>query len=224
MGADAGIGVVLIRRLIMLKLLTQAEFVIFTTRDYASASQQSLSAASRQLGRYADEQAIARITKGVWANTQHPYFTPLACVPYLLGKEQGYVSFLTALHLHGMLSQIPSRFHVATTGHTRSLKTPVGQFDFITMKPALMREGVIWSDTKLAYPIASAEKSLLDTLYIGTRKQNRFAVMPELDLEAGHFKTKRFLQLLKTFEASSRIKSAMQKAWNKLALAEVGQR
>jgi len=212
-GAAAGIGSGIIRGLTMLKLFMQNEFVIFTTRDYAAASRQAVSAASRQLSRYAKEQAIVRLTKGVWANTQHPYFTPLACVPYLLGNEQGYVSFLTALHLYGIVSQIPARYHVATTGHTRKLKTPVGQFDFITLKPSLMRDGVVWSDTKLPYQIASPEKALLDTLYISTRKQNRFAVLPELDLSVSVFKEKTLMRLLKDFQVSSRIKNAMLTAW-----------
>lgn len=199
----------------MINLFTQAEFVIFTTRDYAAAAGLAVSAASRQLGRYARAQAIVRVTKGVWANIRHPYFTPLACVPYLLGKEQGYVSFLTALHLHGILSQIPGRYHVATTGHTRSLKTPVGQFDFITLKPELMREGVAWSDTKLPYLVACPEKALLDTLYISTRKQKRFAVLPELELSSPVFDEQKFLRLFAAFEVSTRIKNAMRTAWQR---------
>ena len=50
----------------------------------------------------------------------HPYFHPLSCVPYLLGKEQGYVSFLTALHLHCVISQIPKTIQIATTGRVLS--------------------------------------------------------------------------------------------------------
>jgi predicted transcriptional regulator of viral defense system len=192
-------------------LLTQNEFVIFTTRDYANAASMALSSASRQLARYAKHDVISQITKGVWANTRHPYFTPLACVPYLLGKEQGYVSFLTALHLHGVLSQIPSRFHIATTGHTRRLDTPVGNFDFIRMKPELMRDGVVWSETRLPFQIANVEKALLDSLYISTRKANRFSALPELELSAELFDRKSFDRLLHQFAVSSRIKNAMQK-------------
>lgn len=199
----------------MLSLLNQPEAVIFTTREYARMAGLSLSAASRQLGRYARQQAIVHITKGVWANTGHPYFTPLACTPYLLGKEQGYVSFLTALHLHGMLSQIPARHHIATTGHTRRLTTPVGEFDFIRLKPELMREGVEWSETKLPYPMATPEKALIDTLYISTRKNRRFAALPELELDAGGFQARRFKALFDRLPLSSRIKNAM---WDKYEL------
>lgn len=159
----------------MLELNSSPEFVIFTTRDYATAAGTSMSSASRRLDRLSERKALTRLTKGVWANTAHPHFHPLACVPYLLGKEQGYVSFLSALHLHGVLSQIPRTHQVATTGRPRVLESPVGRFEFLRVKPELMRDGVDWSDTHQPFLIASAEKALLDTLYIATRKSKRFA-------------------------------------------------
>ena len=201
----------------MINLFTRNEFVIFSTRDYATATSQSVSGASRQLGRYAKQKALTQLTKGIWANIDHPFFTPLACVPYLLGKEQGYVSFLSALHLHGVISQIPNIYHIATTGHTRRLNTPIGQFDFIRLKPELMRQGIIWSDTKLPYQIACPEKALLDTLYISTRKQNRFAALPELDLTPELFDEKYFKRLFDALDLSPRIKNAMAATWRQIA-------
>ena len=50
------------------------------------------------------------------------------------------------------------------------------------MKPQMMTAGIESSDTEPPYGIASAEKALLDTLYIATRKGNRFARLPEVDL------------------------------------------
>lgn len=115
----------------MLDIFNNADFVIFTTSDYANYSSISMPAASKRLLRLAEKKLLTRITKGLWANTSHPYFHPLACVPYLLGKEQGYVSFLTALHLHGLVSQIPKTIQIATTGHARTLDSPVGKFEFL---------------------------------------------------------------------------------------------
>ena len=199
----------------MLELNNTAEFVVFTTRDYAAASGASMSSASRRLDSLSERKALARVTKGVWANTAHPHFHPLACVPYLLGKEQGYVSFLTALHLHGMLSQIPRSHQVATTGRPRVLESPVGKFEFLRIKPELMSDGVDWSDTHQPYLIASAEKALLDTLYIATRKSRRFASLPEIDL-AGGFRRREFERLLKQLPYPVRIRSAMASRWRQL--------
>lgn len=87
----------------MPNLLNTEGFIIFTTREYANRAGISMPAATKRLSRLSDKEFLTRITKGVWGNTSHPYFHPLSCVPYLLGEEQGYVSFLTALHLHGVV-------------------------------------------------------------------------------------------------------------------------
>lgn len=193
----------------MLDLFSSEEFIIFSTRDFAARKDLSLSAASKSLSRLANKKLLEKITKGVWANTNHPWFNPLSCVPYLLGKEQGYVSFLTALHLHGLLSQIPATIQVATTGHARKLTTPVGLYEFIQLKPALMQEGIVWSDTRLPYLQATPEKALLDALYISTRKSRRFARLPELDLHSRCFNKKKFKALLCPSSLSPRIVNSM---------------
>lgn len=201
----------------MLDLLNRAEFVVFTTRGFADASGSSLSAASRRLDRLAKQRYLVRVTKGVWANPGHPHFHPLACVPYLLGKEQGYVSFLTALHLHGVISQIPRSTQVATTGRGRLVESPVGRFEFFRIKPELMRDGVTWSETRLPYPIATREKALLDVLYLSTRKNRRFARLPEIDIAGSGFRRREFERLLATLGFPVRLRSAIQSRWRTLA-------
>ena len=96
--------------------LNSPELVVFNTRDFARAADVSVAAATRRLTRIArrSENGFLRLTRGVWANTRHPYFTVFACVPVLLGNEQGYVSFLSALHAHGAIAQIPASIQVAT--------------------------------------------------------------------------------------------------------------
>lgn len=200
----------------MLELFKHPEFVVFTTRDFANAVHLSLSAASKRLQRLVEEDFLTRITRGVWSNASHPHFQPLACVPYLLGKEQGYASFLTALHLHGVISQIPGSIQVATTGRPRVLESPVGRFEFLRMKPELMRVGVDWSETHQPYLIATREKALLDVLYISTRRNRRFRKMPELDLTDSGFDRRKFERLLRDSPFPVRIHSAVQARWQKL--------
>jgi predicted transcriptional regulator of viral defense system len=181
---------------VRIDLLSSRELVVFTTRDFARAAGTSVAAATRQLTRLKrDNAAFVRLTRGVWANTGHPYFSVFACVPVLLGGEQGYVSFLSALHLHGAISQIPANVQVATTGHTRRLRTPVATFEFLQLKPELAADGVVWSDSQLPYRIATVEKALLDTFYIATRKRRRFAKLPELELEPAGFSGTRYRAL-----------------------------
>ncbi len=197
----------------MLKLFNSEDFVVFTTREFANHVGISMPAAAKRLARLSEKEFLTRVTKGVWANTGHPYFHPLCCVPYLLGKEQGYVSFLTALHLHGMVSQIPKTYQVATTGRARLLDSPVGRYEFFQIKPELMTQGVDWSESRLPYLLASAEKALLDTLYLATRKNRRFARMPELDVLQSGFRAREFERLLDELPIPIRILSAMRSQW-----------
>ena len=200
----------------MLDLFNRADFIIFTTRDFANYSNISMPAASKRLSRLGDKKLLTRITKGLWANTSHPWFHPLACVPHLLGKEQGYVSFLTALHLHGLVSQIPKTLQIATTGHSRTLDSPVGFYEFLQIKPELMKQGTQWSDTRLPYLMATAEKALIDTLYLSTRKSRRFARLPEVDIRQTAFRKREFERLLNQLPIPPRISVVIRARWEAL--------
>jgi len=200
----------------MLDIFNNADFIVFTTREYTNNRGISMPAASKFLQGMAEKKLLTRITKGVWANTSHPHFHPLASVPYLLGKEQGYVSFLTALHLHGLVSQIPKTIQVATTGRGRTLDSPVGLYEFFQIKPDLMRQGADWSETHLPYLIATPEKALIDVLYLSTRKGRRFSSLPELEFVESGFREREFERLLKQLPFSSRVLSAMRSRWQEI--------
>lgn len=195
----------------MLNVFNHIDFIIFTSRDYANHQKLSMSAASKRLSRLKENNALVQITKGLWANTSHPYFHPASCVPYLLNKESGYVSFLTALHYHGLISQIPKTIQVATTGHSRSLDSPVAYYEFIQIKPELMREHLTWSETQLPYMLATPEKALVDVLYISTRKNRRFVRLPELTLTADLFDKHKFVKIINQLPLSMRLSNAMTK-------------
>ncbi len=185
---------------------TSSEFIVFTTRHYAVARDLSLSAASHQLKTMEKKKWFQPVTRGIWANPSHPYFTPMACVPVLLGVEQGYVSFLTALHRHQAISQIPRSIQIATTGHSRRLKTSFSDFEFFQLKPEMMLHGVEWSNTHIPFRMATPEKALLDTLYMATRKGKRFASLPQL--QEG-FRKNKFRLLLEDQVQSVRIRAAI---------------
>jgi predicted transcriptional regulator of viral defense system len=201
-----------------LDLFGSTELVIFTTRDFARLAAVSPAAASKRLARLsADSRSLVQLTRGVWANRSHPHFNVFACVPVLLGNEQGYISFLTALHLHGAIAQIPANVQVATTGHGRTVRTPVGTFELFQLKPEMLRVGVISSDTPKPYRIATVEKALIDTFYIATRKKRRFAKLPELDLTDAQFDERRYRKLLASLKLPPPIAAAMARRWEDLS-------
>ncbi len=191
-------------------IFNDEEFIFFTTRDYALNEGLSVSAASKQLKRLMQKGLIVFVTRGIWANSSHPYFSPMGNAPYLLRAEQGYVSFLTALHRHGVLSQIPSTIQIASTGHTRTQKTPIGTFEFFQIKPEIMSDGIGWAESRLPYRIACPEKALLDTLYITTRKGKRFASIPELDIHESSFEHEKYKKLLASLRVPISIVNAIK--------------
>jgi len=158
------------------------EHATFSTREFAFGCGCSRSAASRRLGKLAERDVLVRITRGAWCQPAHPAFTPNQAVPILLGGERGYISFITALHLHGVISQIPAVTQVASTGHGRATSTPIGRFEFLQIKPEMTVDGVEVSATNPPYLLATAEKALLDSCYISTRRGRRFSHLPELDM------------------------------------------
>ena len=181
---------------------------IFTTRQFASMCNSGIDASSRKLTRLANGAGIVRITRGLWCQPEHPRFTAYAATPFLLGNEHGYVSFLSAMHRHALLSQIPGSIQIATTGHSRTLTSPIGRFEFIRIRPQMMVEGIETSNSDPPYGIATVEKALLDTLYIATRKGRRFSRLPELEL--ADIKRKKLFALLDTLVDSPQIHRSIE--------------
>ena len=197
------------------ELLISPDFVAFTTREYAARAGLAIASATRQLTRAAAGGAIVRVSRGIWANPSHPFFHPSACVAKILGNEQGYVSFLTALHARGVIEQIPRTLQVATTGHARRLVTTVGTFELFHVAPTLMRDGIEWSETRIPYRLATAEKALLDAYYLAIRRGRRFRSLPEVDWT--RLKKKRFLALVEGIEdarTSAAVRGRFEDEWD----------
>lgn len=152
---------------------------VFTTREYAYSLNIRIDSGSRKLTSLMRFGLLKRLGNGIWFNAKHDKFTPLSLVPYLLATEQGYVSFLSGLSYHGVISQIPQKIFVATTGHARRISFENYYFDLIQIKPEYMMHGVEWKET---FALASPEKSLLDSIYLSSRKGRRLYHLPELDL------------------------------------------
>lgn len=160
---------------------------VFSTGDARNALSVSTASMSRALGVMADSKLIVRVRRGVWANPQHPDFSPFALIPFLAGEtmephEMPFVSFVSALHQHGCLSQIPGSIHVAVSRQRTPISTPVGRFIFHVLVPELM-DGYVAGDPFETYRIATPEKALVDTLYLSTRRGRAFRYLPELEFD-----------------------------------------
>lgn len=185
--------------------MTEMEFLarrtFFTTREYALFLNKNISASSRKLRGYAKKGDLILVTRGIWGNKNHKDFSPYGAIPYLLANEQGYLSFLSALHRHGMISQIPTAIQIATTGRGRVLKSVIGEFQFFKIRPEMLSLGINVFEGNIIYNMASPEKALLDTFYIATKKNHRFKKLPEIEWDGFHKKL--FLKLLKSYPKNS---------------------
>jgi predicted transcriptional regulator of viral defense system len=155
---------------------------VFTTREVAAIRGGSVSATSQALGRLEGEGRVTRVTRGVWCDPDDPRFTRFALVHFLVGGNPTYVSFSSALHLQGIVEQIPQIVYAATTAHTSLKRTPVGSFSFHRIDPRFF-DGFDWYRGGDAFLIAEPEKALVDSLYLASRRGKRFGRFPELDLE-----------------------------------------
>ena len=156
---------------------------VFTTREIAALRRGSIASTTQTLRRMGRVRLVAPASRGVWCVPTHPRFTPFALVPFLAGSHPAYVSFVTALHLHGLIEQIPQVIYAATTGHTRRVSTPQGGFSFHRIDPRFF-DGHDWYRGGREFLIASPEKALVDCLYLSSRKTMRFRFLPEIDLTA----------------------------------------
>lgn len=159
---------------------------VFTTREVARHALVLSEVATRGLEHLTRKHLISRVTRGLWADTRHPEFSSYAVVPYLLREEEGYVSLLSALSLHGMIEQIPRAIHLVVRKQRRPVITTVGQFEFHQLSKELFGGYEPYGRLGL-FQLATPAKALFDVLYLSTRKGRRFSRLPELEL-TGEFR------------------------------------
>lgn len=152
---------------------------VFTTHDVVSVSGKSASTVVQSLNRLAQQGLLTKIYRGVWAEAGPKALSPFELIPCLFPRRRVYVSFITALHLHGIVEQIPQVITLASLSHTRTLRTRAGVFSVHQMAPAFF-DGFDWYRGEGSFLIAEPEKALMDSLYLSSRKKKQFGHFPEL--------------------------------------------
>ena len=158
---------------------------VFTTAEAAAAVGTPVSQASRDLALLARRNLITRVVSGVWADTRNAHFSSYAVVPALVKMSApgavAYVSLLSALSLHGMLSQLPRAIYVVSDRRIRRLRrTDIASYQFYAMKPSLV--GGFRRHQSGTFDIATPEKAVFDVLYYSVRKGKRFAHLTGITL------------------------------------------
>ena len=152
---------------------------VFTTREAAMLSGSSLPNASKTLKTLEKKGLVFKVSRGIWAETGNERISPYSIIPFLLPKNRAYVSFISALHLNGIIEQIPQEITLASTIHTKKIYTKLGAFSIHCITPSFF-DGFDWYKGNGNFLIAEPEKALIDSLYLSARKKKQFSYFPEL--------------------------------------------
>jgi predicted transcriptional regulator of viral defense system len=152
---------------------------VFTTHELIGASGKSPSTTVQSLNRLVEQGLLIKIYRGVWAEARDKRVSVFEVIPCLFPRQRVYVSFISALHLYGILEQIPQVITLASTAHTRIIRTQAGVFSVHQIDPAIF-DGFDWYKGEGNFLIAEPEKALIDSLYLSSRKKKQFGHFPEL--------------------------------------------
>lgn len=152
---------------------------LFTTFEISSLSGKSSSVVTQSLNYLEKNGVVLKIYRGIWAEVGNASLSPYAAIPYLFIRQRAYVSFLSALHLYGIIEQIPQVITLASTVHTRTIHTKLGVFAVHRLSPKFFN-GFGWYKNGESFLIAQPEKALIDSLYLSACKKKQFGHFPEL--------------------------------------------
>ena len=107
-----------------------------------------------------------------------------------------YISFESALEDHGIISQAPLVLTCAPTRKVKNLKTPLGEIVFHHIQPRLFN----FFENNQGVLRATAEKALLDYLYINLKNKKSVPVLDEFDL--GQLNKKKIKKIAQNFPES----------------------
>ena len=154
---------------------------VFTTADASVTLKQSLGAASKTLQRLRAAGLVWSIRKGLW--TVHDDLSPFVLPEHLTSPQPSYVSLQTALHLHGMIDQIPSVVYAVSLARTQRIQTSRGAFSIHRIGPSFF--GGFDVSPQSGAKIATPEKALLDVFYLSAGRSRLFSSLPEVEIPAG---------------------------------------
>ena len=148
---------------------------VIDTADAAAALALSTSAATKTLARLAQAGLIASVRHGMWW-IDGPV-DPYRLAAYVTAPLASYVSLQTALHLHGLIEQIPQVIYVVSLARSQRLSTQAGTFSVHHIAPEVFGG---YEESKTGVLLATPEKALFDVAYLSAGRSRRFTALPEM--------------------------------------------
>jgi predicted transcriptional regulator of viral defense system len=150
---------------------------VVTTSEVAALMRGRVDSANKMLGRLASKGVVRPVSRGLWALKRD--LDPKVLSRYVAAPSPSYVSLLSALRYHGMLSQIPRSIYVVALGRPQEVETAMGDFSIHNVAPEVFGG---FEPTKEGALVASPEKALFDVFYLSGTKPRTFSSLPEVEL------------------------------------------
>lgn len=192
----------------ILTFIKQLHRPVFTTYELAAISGKSLSTTTQALDFLQRQGLISKIYRGIWIEVNGERLSPYTVIPFLFPRQRAYVSFVSALHLYGIIEQIPQVITLASIVHTKTIHTRIGTFSVHRIAPPFF-DGFLWYKGTESFLIAEPEKALVDSLYLSACKKKQFGYFPELHFPKT-FSIKKVKDWIKKIP-NSKISSCVQK-------------
>ncbi len=158
-------------------LLQNLRAPVVTTSEVAALMRGRVDSANKMLGRLASKGVVTPVSRGLWALTRD--LDPKVLSRYVAAPSPSYVSLLSALRYHGMLSQIPHSIYVVALGRPQEVETAMGDFSIHNVAPEVFGG---FETTNGGALVASPEKALFDVFYLSGTKPRTFSSLPEVEL------------------------------------------
>lgn len=158
----------------LLKTLSSLDKGYFTTADLEKITGLSRDSLKVAIYRMAAKGVLLKIKRGVYQSAFNP--VDVAKIANQL-YYPSYLSFESALSLHGILSQIPYTQTFATTKRSKKMILWKTEVEYRQLRPELFFGYQLANGVYLAEP----EKALLDELYLVSRGKAKLNI-EELDL------------------------------------------
>ncbi len=164
----------------VLAAIKQMKRTVFKTSEIAACCGKTLSNTTQALNYLEREGILFKIARGIWGlDIGREKLSLYSVIPFLLPRNRVYVSFISALHLYGIIEQIPQSVTLAATTHTKIIRTKIGTFFVHRIAPSFFK-GFDWYKGTGDFLIAEPEKAFIDCLYISACKKKQFGHFPEL--------------------------------------------
>jgi len=150
---------------------------VISTAEVAALMRGRVDSANKMLGRLTTKGVVKPITRGLWALTDK--LDPKVLSRYITAPSPSYVSLLSALRFHGMISQIPRSTYVVSLGRPQEVETSRGDFSIHNVAPEVFGG---FEPTKEGAFVATPEKALFDVFYLSGTKPRTFSSLPEVEL------------------------------------------